>query len=475
MSSVAPQGASLAEFVDKTWDDEIVPELVDYIRIPNKSPTFDPDWEANGHMEQAVSQISSWCKAREIAGLTLEIVRLPGRTPLIFMEVPGTSDATVLLYGHLDKQPEMTGWRDDLGPWIPVIENDKLYGRGGADDGYSAYASLTAIEALQREGIPHGRAVIIIEACEESGSYDLPFYIDELSPRIGKPDLVVCLDSGCGNYDQLWSTTSLRGMVSGVLRVNVLHEGVHSGDASGIVPSSFRVLRTLLSRIDDPATGELIVSEFQADIPDQRKEQAREAAHALGDEVFTKFPFVDGMRPALSDCAELVLNRTWRGALAVTGADGMPAVDHAGNVLRPGTAVKLSLRLPPTIDADLAGEKLKELLEADAPYGAQVEFELENSASGWNAPPLADWLAEAVNSASQAHFGRDAMYMGEGGSIPFMGMLGEKFPEAQFLITGVLGPASNAHGPNEFLHIPTGKRLTACVADVLAAHLVKMG
>ena len=475
MSSTAANTSNIAQFVDQTWDDEIVPQLVEYIRIPNKSPTFDPDWESHGHMDDAVSLIFGWCEKQKIEGLSLEVVRLPSRTPLIYMEVPGKSDSTVLLYGHLDKQPEMTGWRDDLGPWQPVIEGDKLYGRGGADDGYSAYASLTAIAALQREGIPHGRAVIIIEACEESGSYDLPFYIDALAPRIGKPDLVVCLDSGCGNYDQLWSTTSLRGMASGVLSVEVLNEGVHSGDASGIVPSSFRVLRQLLARIDDPQTGGLVVEKFQAEIPQQRIDQAQQAAQALGDEVFTKFPFVDGMQPAGDDIAELVLNRTWRGALSVTGADGLPEVENAGNVLRPGTQVKLSLRLPPSVDAEEGATTLKELLETDPPYGAKVQFEIESAASGWNAPPLADWLRDAVNTASLAHFGRDAMYMGEGGSIPFMGMLGEKFPEAQFLITGVLGPASNAHGPNEFLHIPTGKRLTACVADVLAAHLTEKG
>ena len=467
--------ASLRAFVDQTWDEAIVPELVEYIRIPNKSPHFDPDWESHGYMEQAVTQIFNWCKQQPIQGLEIEIVRLPGRTPLIFMDIPGESDATVLLYGHLDKQPEMTGWREDLGPWVPVIEGDKLYGRGGADDGYSAYASLTAIAALQREGIAHGRAVVIIEACEESGSYDLPFYIDALADRIGQPDLVVCLDSGCGNYDQLWSTTSLRGMISGVLSVDVLNEGVHSGDASGIVPSSFRVLRQLLARIDDPATGELLGREFQAEIPEQRRSQAKKAAAALGDEVFTKFPFVEGMQPATDDLAELVLNRTWRGTLSVTGADGMPSTGHAGNVLRPGTEVKLSLRLPPTVNAEAAEKALKELLENDPPYGARVSFESDGAADGWNAPPLASWLEDAVSAASNAHFGKDAMYMGEGGSIPFMGMLGEKFPKAQFLITGVLGPASNAHGPNEFLHIPTGKRLTACVADVLAAHQRELG
>lgn len=475
------QNERIAQFVETTWNEQIVPELVEYIRIPNKSPSFDPDWEEHGYMEQAVEQIYGWCAKQSIAGLTIEIVRLPGRTPLIYMEIPATApsaaeplkEPTVLLYGHLDKQPEMVGWRDDLGPWLPVLEGDKLYGRGGADDGYSAFASLTAIAALQRDQIPHSRAVVIIEACEESGSYDLPFYIDALSSRIGNPDLVVCLDSGCGNYDQLWSTTSLRGMVSGDLSISVLTEGVHSGDASGVVPSSFRILRELLSRIDDAATGDIVVESFRADIPLQRVEQAKQAAEALGDEVFTKFPFVDGMQPARPEAHELVLNRTWRGALSVTGAEGLPDLGNAGNVLRPTTSVKLSLRLPPTVDADAACATLKKLLEENAPYGAKVHFEPESSATGWNAPPLADWLEAAVNRASNTHFGRDAMYMGEGGSIPFMGMLGEKFPAAQFLITGVLGPASNAHGPNEFLHIPTGKRLTACVADVLAEHCAR--
>ena len=465
----------LAEFVSRKWDDEIIPQLIDYIRIPNKSPSFDSQWAEHGHMELAVELISNWCARQEIRGLQLEVVRLPGRTPLIFMEVPAfgepaTPGASLLLYGHLDKQPEMVGWRDDLGPWLPVIKGDKLYGRGGADDGYAAFASLTALAALQREGIAHCRAVIIIEACEESGSYDLPFYIEALGDRIGNPDLVVCLDSGCGNYDQLWSTTSLRGMVSGVLSVEVLSEGVHSGDASGIVPSSFRVLRQLLALVDDPNSGLLLEPSFQAEIPEQRSAQALQAARALGDEVFAKFPFVDGMKPAAGALHELILNRTWRGTLSVTGADGLPDVGSAGNVLRPSTSVKLSLRLPPSVEANKAATRLQELLETDPPYGARVNFELESLASGWNAPPVADWLVAAVNAASQRHFDRDAIYMGEGGSIPFMGMLGAKFPRAQFLITGVLGPGSNAHGPNEFLHIPTGKRLTACVADVIADH-----
>ena len=464
-----------SQFIESTWDESIVPALTEYIRIPNKSPHFDPQWAEHGYMDQAVQLIEAWCRGREIEGLTVEVMRLEGRTPLIYMEVPGKADDTVLLYGHLDKQPEMVGWEDELGPWKPVMRDDKLYGRGGADDGYAAFASLTAIEALQRQGVPHARCVILIEACEESGSYDLPFYIDALKDRIGSPRLVICLDSGCGNYDQLWSTTSLRGIVTGVLSVETIEEGVHSGDASGVVPSSFRVLRSLLSRIEDELTGEVLFAEAVAEIPEQRCAQAAVAAEVLGEMVWAKFPFHAGSRPMSEDRTELVLSRTWRPALSITGADGLPGVNDAGNVLRPVTKVVLSLRVAPTADADVAAGKLGELLEADPPYGAKVRFELGQTGQGWNAPELAEWLETATDQASREWFGAGAVYMGEGGSIPFMGMLGEQFPNAQFLITGVLGPHSNAHGPNEFLHVPTGKKLTGCVAHVLEEHFRLFG
>ncbi|RNF86076.1 M20 family metallopeptidase [Montanilutibacter psychrotolerans] len=461
-------------FVSRKWDEEIVPQLVEYIRIPNKSPMFDTDWVAHGYMDQAVALMEGWAKAQSIPGMQIEVVRLEGRTPLILVEIPaangGNADDSVLLYGHLDKQPEMTGWDADLGPWKPVIKGDKLYGRGGADDGYAIFGSLTAILALHEQKLPHARCVILIEACEESGSYDLPAYVDHLADRIGKPSLVVCLDSGCGNYDQLWCTTSLRGLTGGNLTVKVLNEGVHSGDASGVVPSSFRLLRQLLSRIEDEGTGRILIEGMHDEIPAERLAQARQAAKVLDTAIFDKFPLVDGLKPMADDLAELVLNRTWRPALSVTGADGLPALASAGNVLRPMTSVKLSLRLPPTVDGKHAGELLQEALLRDAPNGAQVTLDLEKASTGWNAPALSPWLEKAIDDASRQFFGQPAMYMGEGGSIPFMGMLGEKFPGAQFMITGVLGPHSNAHGPNEFLHIPMGKRVTACVAKVIAEH-----
>lgn len=459
-----------SEFVEAIWESSIVPQLCDYIEIPNKSPMFDPDWERNGHMERAVQMLQAWCEQQPISDMHIEVVRIEGRTPLLFIDIPGASDDVVLLYGHYDKQPEFSGWADDLEPWKAVIKNGKLYGRGGADDGYATFGSLTAIRALQEQGIPHAHCVVLIEGCEESGSFDLPYYIDMLEDRIGSPGLVVCLDAECGNYDQLWCTTSLRGNLTGTLRADVLTEGVHSGGASGIVPSSFRVLRQLLSRVEDETTGKLKPEALFVDIPDQRKDQARKAAAALEDSVYLKYPWVvDAPLPGDSPY-QLLLNNTWRPTLSITGADGLPSLLDAGNVLLPYNTLKLSFRLPPTCNCDVAAAAVKESLEADAPPLSRVKFEVNSTMAGWNAPPVADWLEVSMNKASAAFFEQPSMYMGTGGTIPFMGMLGEKFPQAQFLVTGLLGPNSNAHGPNEFLHIETGKRLTACVAQVLEDH-----
>ena len=444
---IAPSTDRIAE----QWDRDIVPRLVEYIRIPAKSPHFDRDWEAHGHIERVIRLAEGWVRAQPIPGLTVEIVRMPGRTPVLLFDVPGTAAGNVLLYGHLDKQPEMVGWRADGGPWTPLIENGKLYGRGGADDGYAVFAALAALGALTAQRIPHARCVGIIETCEESGSYDLPAYLDALAPRLGNVDLVVGLDSGCGDYERLWMTTSLRGLAAGKLEVQVLTEGVHSGDASGVVPSSFRIARKLLDRLEDSATGWIIPSAFHAQIPSERVAQAAEAAAILGDIVLRKYPFAAGTRPMVDDAAEALLNRTWRPALSVIGADG----------------------LPPPVDGNAATAAMKSLLEANPPHGARVTFEPAQGATGWNAPPTQPWLVRALDDASRAVYGKAVAAMGEGGTIPFMAMLGEKFPQAQFLITGVLGPKSNAHGPNEFLHIEYAKRLTACVAHVLAAHAAR--
>ncbi len=479
LPAAALDAAQARSQINAQWDTQIVLQLADYIRIPAKSPLFDADWAANGHIDAVVRHTATWIEAQKVEGLTLEIVRLPGRTPVLFFEVAArqsTSDQTVLVYGHLDKQPEFAGWRKDLGPWTPKVENGKLYGRGGADDGYAAYAAVAAIQALHSQQAAHPRIVGLIETCEESGSYDLLPYIDLLKPRLGDVGLVVCLDSGAGNYDQLWLTNSLRGMASGVLKVEILTEGVHSGDASGLVPSSFRIMRQVLDRLEDSSTGRLLPASFHCEVPPDRLQQAQATAAILGDEIHKRFPWAhydcSGSTafalPTTTDPLQGLLNRTWAPTLSVTGAEGFPALKDAGNVLRPYTAFKLSLRLPPLVEAATAVQQLKALLEDNAPYQARVTFEGTSSATGWNAPTTAPWFEAALNAASQAHFGAPCGYIGQGGTIPLMNMLSKGFPAAQMMVCGVLGPQSNAHGPNEFLHIDYAKRLTAAVAQVIA-------
>jgi acetylornithine deacetylase/succinyl-diaminopimelate desuccinylase-like protein len=460
----------LQSSIAKTWDESIVGQLIAYVRIPNKSPMFDPQWESHGYMEAAVKLMADWCRAQPLPGARIEIRRLPGRTPLLLVDVPGELPGCVLLYGHLDKQPEFTGWLPGLGPWEPVLRDGKLYGRGAADDGYAVFSSLTAIAALKEQKVRLPRCVVLIEACEESGSIDLPAHLQALGAALGEPSLVVCLDAECGNYEQVWCTTSLRGNLVGTLRVQILTEGVHSGMATGIAPTAFRVLEQLLARIENPVTGDLLLDELHVNLPRDRREQAVTAAQVLGKEVAGKLPWAKGVQALSNDPIELIINNTWRATLAVTGAEGLPPLGSAGNVLLPELAVKLSLRLPPTCDAARATQAVREALTREPPYGAVVSFEAGSATGGWNAPAFASWLEDSITRASRAVYAAGAVHLGCGGTIPFMGMLGERFPRTQFFITGVLGPHANAHGPNEFLHIDYAKKLTACVSLVLADH-----
>ena len=473
--------ASAAEHVEAGWD-ELLPVLVEFVRIPNVSESFDAQWREHGHMQEAVDLISGWCRGRHIDGATVDVHELPGRTPVIVVVVPAvgepsgrggqTEDDTVLLYGHLDKQPEMEGWRDGLGPWTPVIEGDRLYGRGGADDGYAVFASLTAIEAVRAAGGSHARCVVLIEASEESGSPDLPAHVDALAEIIGTPSLVLCLDSGCLDYDRLWVTTSLRGILVADVTVAIVTEGLHSGDVSGMVPSSFRISRMLLSRIEDEASGRVLLPSCTVEIPGERIHQAQATAREIGN-LADQYPFVEGARPATEDGAEQLLARTWRSALSVVGAAGLPPTERAGNVLRPSTTLKLSLRIPPTADASQVTDELVERLTTDVPYGAHVTVAMHGNADGWHAPTTEPWLLDALEVASNAAFGAPSRMFGEGGSIPFMGMLGARFPDAQFVVTGALGPDANAHGPNEYLHLPTARKITLAVSELLNAHALR--
>lgn len=457
----------LREYIENCWDNSILPTLIEYIKIPNRSPAFDPKWEQNGYMEDVLNLTIDWIEQNKPTEMTIEIMKSPGRTPLILLQYLGNNPENILMYGHLDKQPEMNGWDEGFGPWTPVVKNDKLYGRGGADDGYAVFASICAINALIKQEIDLPNISIIIEFSEESGSPDLPYYLNKIE-HLRTPDLVICLDSGAGNYEQFWMTTSLRGMIGASLRINVLTEGIHSGSGSGIVPSSFRILRELLDRLENSSTGEILLKDFHTEIPEFQLDNIQKFVDTLGSEVFSIYPWFGDITPSTENKIEAVKRRTWKPSLSIVGIDGIPDIKDAGNVLRPFTQVKLSLRLPPLVDAKFAQTKLEEVLQYNPPYNSTISIEFEEPADGWSAPKLSNQLETIINQSSQLFYDKPAVSMGEGGTIPFMAMLGEKYPSAQFVITGVLGPNSNAHGPNEFLNIGYVKKLNCCISYILS-------
>jgi acetylornithine deacetylase/succinyl-diaminopimelate desuccinylase-like protein len=458
--------------VDEYWERGALDVLSDYVTIPCLSPDFDPDWESNGEMMKAAALLADWARSRPLGDHAVEIVTLPGRTPCLLVEVgasPGREGGRpALIYGHLDKQPPLGEWREGLGPYMPVREGDRLYGRGSVDDGYALFAAIGALETLSRAEVAHGRVLVLIESSEESASEDLAAYLEDLEPRFGDLALICCLDSGGPSYDRLWTTTSLRGLVDAVLRIEVLTDAIHSGIGAGVVPSSFRVLRELLDRIDDTATGDVRLQQAWVDIPPERAKEMDALAESGLSEV-QSLPIVDGLRLEADDVRGLIERGTWHAGLEVTGADGLPRIVDAGNLYRAQTTVKLSLRIPPTADASAVAAALERTLTTDPPQGARVTFTPGHAAQGWSAPAIAPWLAEAVAEASESYYGQTPCGYGVGGSIPFMAALGVKYANAQFFSTGALGADSNAHGINESLHIPTVKSLTASIAEVLAA------
>jgi acetylornithine deacetylase/succinyl-diaminopimelate desuccinylase-like protein len=444
--------------IDAAWEERILPALSDYTRIPCLSPAFDPDWVANGHIMAAAELLRDWVKEQD-AALDVEIVQLPGRTPVLLVDNGGSGDP-ILCYGHMDKQPPLGEWRAGLSPFEPVREGDLLYGRGTADDGYSTFAAVTGLLAA---GGGRGRVLILIEASEESGSPDLSAYVAHLAERIGRPRLVICLDSGGLSFDRLWLTSSLRGNLVATVRVDVLTEGIHSGAGGGVVPSSFRILRRILSRIEDESSGEILLPQLRgAGMPEAHRANLEAIAGEFPD---SAMPVVDGLHLLTSDTVSRLTARTWSAALEVTGMEGIPAPRDGGNVLRPYTTLKFSLRLPPDVDARAATDALISAITTDE--GAHVTIDLESPANGWIAPPLDDEISAILSRVSKERFGLPHAFVGEGGSIPFLSDLQRGFPGTQFVATGVLGPHSNAHGPNESLHIPMAKAVTHAVAELL--------
>jgi acetylornithine deacetylase/succinyl-diaminopimelate desuccinylase-like protein len=457
------------------WRDSVVPLLMDYGRIPDLSPAYDPGWEASGELDRAADLFAGWARKRSLSGATVEVVRIPGLTPTVLIDVPATdpeATGTVVVYGHYDKQPPFVGWGEGRGPWTPTLEGDLLYGRGMADDGYAMPSALVALEAIRAVGGRHARCLVLIEGSEESGSPHLPRVLAALADRIGVPDLVLALDSGSPTPDRLWVTTSLRGAVVGTLTVEVLDHGVHSGSAGAVVPSSFRIARHLLDRIEDAATGDLLLPELVAEPPTGTAEAAERMAHALGEAGLDQepFPIVDGLVLQGATRAERAVRAAWLGSVAVVGADGLPASVDAGAVLRPSTALKLVIRVPPICSAEIAEAAVARALTDDPPHGARVTWESEQSADGWATPAFAPWLVAALDRSSVAAFGQPSAQVGEGGTIPFLGWLAARFPSAQILALGVLVPGSNHHGPDESLHLPTAERVTGAVAALLVEH-----
>ncbi len=475
-------GGRLVERSAQLWD-ESMPTFRRYIESPAVSPQYRPNWESEGHIDAAAKLVLDWVEGQKqyVPGLSVELFRSEGKTPFLYIDVPASNSAPVkegeiatpqiLLYGHIDKQPEMLPWREGLEPFKAVQEGDLLYGRGGADDGYAVFAAIKALRLNVEQGIPNPHTGIIIEASEESGSPDLDHYFGLLKERIGKPETVMILDSGAGNYERPWITDGLRGIVAGTLKVEVLTEGVHSGSAGGIVPSAFRIARRLLERVEDSETGEILLSEFHVPISDADREAAEKTAAALGDTVFSEFPFAGDTKPVTTNPAQLLINKGLKPALTVVAANGLPPIEGAGNVHLPKHELRLSMRIPPGVDTEVAGRALKRVLEENPPYDSIVEFELGHGANGWRAPKSPEWLAASVQSASEECFGAEAGSMWEGGTIPLANDVQRSVPEANFIVTGVLGPHSNAHGPNEFLHVPYTHRLTAFVSRVIASHV----
>ena len=455
---------------DELWEESIIPSLSDFIKIEALSPSFEPNWRQKGELDATIALFTKWLVEQELEGMEYKVHRIDERTPVLLVTVEGTGPGEVIFYSHLDKQPSRPKlWSEGLHPLKGVRRDPWLYGRGALDDGYGGYVCVTALKMLQEQGIPYPRSHFLIETCEESGSYDLPPYLELLTEDLGEPDLIVVLDSGGPDYEHIWVTEALRGLVAGNLSVQVSNEGVHSGMAGGVIPSSFRIQRMLLDRVEDSKTGEILVPEMHVEISDKVRKEAEELGKLLGDEIWSQLPVVDTLRPQNEGAAEVLLDMNWRPAMSVIGANGMPPTQTAGNVLRTHTDLKLSFRIPPGVNSQDIDSILKEILENNPPYGSKVEYIPDAAADGFHAPAMDGKVADALSSASLHISGLPPMATWVGGTIPFMSMMQKKYPSAQFFCTGTGGPGNNAHGPDEKLHIPSSKRLTAVLSATIAA------
>ncbi len=458
------------QWIEEAWRGETLEALKDVIRIPSKSRAFDEDWETHGFLTAVLKKAQTWGRKLFPNG-AFEIIQDPGLTPILFVDIPATDEGferPAFFYGHFDKQPEAEGWAAGLGPWEPVVRNGRLYGRGAADDCYSFYASLTAAKALDEFKIARPRVTGLFETDEESGSRDLPFYLEKMREEIGNPAFLGIFDLSVRDYERLWLTQSLRGVVSFTMKVSVLETPVHSGTASGIVPSSFAIVRMLLDRLEDPCTGRVKLREFHAEIPAFHQKGLEEEAALAGDAVFAEFPYKDGTQPRHAAALEALRANAWEPALSILGAEGLPSISSATAVIRPSTAVALSFRVPPGVDAKKALQAAIDAVTTNVPFNASVEIDNPRAESGFESPELDPWLSEALEELSKEYFGNSFAKTYEGATIGTLGAFRRNFSQSCFLNTGVLGSKEHAHAPNESLDLQYVAKFTQILSKVVA-------
>ncbi|MED5398347.1 MAG: M20/M25/M40 family metallo-hydrolase [Candidatus Thermoplasmatota archaeon] len=455
---------------DEIWEQSILPSLSEFIEIKALSPLFEPAWAELGELDATIELFCKWLDEQDLDGMSYETHRIEDKSPVLLVSIDGTGPGEVIFYSHLDKQPSKPElWSEGLHPLKAVRRDPWLYGRGSIDDGYGGYLCVTSVKLLQEAGIPHPRCTFLIETCEESGSFDLPPYLEALSRQLGDPDMIVVLDSGGPDYDHIWMTEALRGLVSGTLSVRVSNEGIHSGTSGGSIPSSFRIQRMLLDRVEDSSTGEVLIPEMHVNISDEIRGKAAALAEVVGDSLWDQLPTVDSLVRVADTTEDMIIGMNWQPTLSIIGADGMPPVQVAGNVLRTNTDLKLSFRIPPGVDSETVLAKAKAILEANPPYGAAVTFTPDSCADGFHAPPMEGKVRDAIHDASMQLTGLPPLASWTGGTIPFMAMMQGKYPNAMFLCTGASGPGNNAHGPDEKMLIPSAKRLTAALSVTVSA------
>jgi len=444
--------------------------LMNLVRVPNLSPDYDKEFLTNGLIMKAIDVTKAWMETQGIKGLQSTVYHDPGRWPLLRVDIPAFNGGSrhILCYGHLDKMPHLdaAGWSEGLSATNPVIRGPKVYGRGTNDDGYNSFLVITALRYLEEHNLPHPKITILLETGEESSDEEITRYLHDLHDSIGDVDLICILDAESQDYETVWMCKSLRGVVAGVLSVKHLAVPCHSGMATGLVPSTFRIARELISRIENEKTGEILFPEAHVEIPQNRIDQCNAIAAHLGQgsvEIVTLLP---GAKYLSEDFGQLLLNKAWKPGLAVTGQRGLPIVEEGSNVIRPETALKLSLRIPPGVDAEKCQAAMKKILEADPPYGATVEFKPLGAGCGWYGKDFDPLLDAAIKKATKAAFGAEPLYYGEGGSIPLCNTFQELWGKAQIIVTGCAGPDAKPHGYDESLDLPYTGKFTAVVASI---------